>query len=566
MSSILGTSLDAVFTITDGGIIVDVNPAATRMFGWCREELLGANISIIVPSPLKEQHDGFLRAFSPDRGVKHVLGRGDRLDGQRKDGSCFPVEVGISSFLQDGRRYFTGFVRDMSERQQAEDRMRYLATHDIETGLLNYRGWFAGCSVLKDAPARAAVFRLEEFRHLSLLYGEGWSSAVLGEVAARLEAFLRPGETAGRVREDTFAILFPVDVATRAAALADVLARPFTLGTMHFSLTATIGVSHGGGDPDRLLRAAQWACDRTGSRKGQINEFTDELHRTARREYQIETRLQKAVSEEALSFVLQPKVRLADRRIIGAEALVRWFDPELGDVPPSEFIPVAERLGWVGRITDWMLRRSLEEASRCADPAVSVAVNFSALDFHQPHLLRHIDEAIARSGASPRRLVVELTESVLANDVRLVGDRMRQIKSLGVSISLDDFGTGYSSLAYLRQLPIDSLKIDISFVRDLPDNPDAAAIANAIVSMAKALGLDTIAEGIENEGQARLLQALGVDQCQGYLSGRPMSPAEFHRLLDAQQIVPLAAAVEDQPFGHLRSSADTAAAPARTRA
>jgi EAL domain-containing protein (putative c-di-GMP-specific phosphodiesterase class I) len=163
-----------------------------------------------------------------------------------------------------------------------------------------------------------------------------------------------------------------------------------------------------------------------------------------------------------------------------------------------------------------------------------VAVNFSALDFYQPRLLQHINDALSRTGADARRLVVELTESVVANNVRLVGERMRQIKALGAVISLDDFGTGYSSLGYLRQLPIDSLKIDISFVRDLPDNADAVAIANAIVSMAKALGLDTIAEGIENARQAELLRALGVDQCQGFFFGRPVSPAEFHGLVEAQ--------------------------------
>jgi len=535
MSSILGTSLDAVFTITDRGVIVDANPAATQMFGWSREELLGANISIIVPSPLKEKHDGFLRAFSPDRGVKHVLGSGVRLDGQRKDGSCFPVEVGISSFVQGEKRYFTGFVRDMSERQQAEDRMRFLATHDTDSELFNYRGWAASCRVLESGLARVVVFRLEEFRHLSLLYGEAWSITVLREVASRLKDFLCPGETAGRVREDTFAVLLPESVAARTEALAQALAKPFTQGTMHFSLTATIGISHGIGDVDRLLRAAQWACDRAGNGKGQINEFTDQLYQISRREYQIETQLQQAITEEALSLVLQPKVRFADRRIVGAEALVRWSDPALGTVSPGEFIPIAERLGLIGRITDWMLRRSLEEISRCADTSISVAVNFSALDFYQPHLVQHIDTALRHARADPHRLVVELTESVVANDVRLVGERMRQIKALGAAISLDDFGTGYSSLGYLRQLPIDSLKIDISFVRDLPDNSDAVAIANAIVSMAKALGLDTIAEGIESEGQASLLRALGVDQCQGFLFSRPVPPADFHRLVHTQQ-------------------------------
>lgn len=535
IASILGTSLDAVFTIDERGHIVDMNPAALRMFGWSRQELLGANISIIVPSPLKEKHDGFLKAFNPQRGVKHVLGSGQRLNGQRRDGSCFPVEVGISAFVQDGKRYFTGFIRDMSERQQTEDRMHYLATHDRETGLLNYRGLAANNTATADGQLRAIVFRLEEFRRFSLIYGEPWCAAVLDTLALRLKDFLGPDEVAARIREDTFAILLPGSGTARADALAAVLKQPFTQGEMHFSVTATIGVSHVDGSLDGLLRTAQWACDRAGPQgRGRINEFTDELRSSSRREIQIETRLQEALRSNGLSLALQPKIRLADRRMVGAEALVRWVDPELGEVPPSEFIPIAERLGLVGSITNWVLDQALAEIARCADPSISVAVNFSTLDFYQPDLLQHIGRALTQTGAAPARLVVELTESVVAHDIRRVNARMQEIKALGAAISLDDFGTGYSSLAYLRQLPIDSLKIDISFVRDLPENADAVAIATAIVALAKALSLDTIAEGVENEMQAQLLRGLGIDQGQGYLFSHPIAPAAFHRIAAAQ--------------------------------
>lgn len=535
VASILGTSLDAAFTIDARGIIVDLNPAAVRMFGWSRDELLGANISIIVPSPLKEKHDGFLRAFDPGRGVKHVLGSGQRLDGQRKDGTCFPVEVGISSFVRAGQRYFTGFVRDMTERQRTEDRMRHLATHDGESGLLNYRGFFGSCAVPDGGEARVLVFRLEEFRRFGIIYGESWIEAVLHEVALRLEEFLQPGEIAARIGEDTFAVFVPADAAGRAEALAKALRKPFTHGTMRLPLTATLAISFHRGNLDRRLRSALWACDRAGGYgKGRIHEFTEDMHRSARRELKIESRLREVVGRGGLSLALQPKVRLADGRIAGAEALVRWTDPELGAIPPGEFIPMAERLGLVGCITDWVLRQSLAEISRCADASLSVAVNFSALDFFQPNLVHQIGKALSETAAAPGRLVVELTESVVAHDARQVDSRMREIKALGAAISLDDFGTGYSSLSYLRQFPIDSLKIDISFVRDLPENADAVAIATAIVAMAKALGLDTIAEGIETEAQARLLQGLGVDLCQGYFFSRPVSPREFHRLVEAQ--------------------------------
>jgi len=202
------------------------------------------------------------------------------------------------------------------------------------------------------------------------------------------------------------------------------------------------------------------------------------------------------VSNKKLSLVLQPKIRLSDRRIAGAEALVRWSDPELGAVPPSEFVPIAERLGLVGGITDWMLYQALAEVSRYDDPSLSVAVNFSALGFYHPDLVQRIGSALAQANVAPHRLLAELTESVAAQDVQLFNTKLQEIKALGAGISLDDFGTGYSSLSYLRQFPIDSLKIDIAFVRDLPESKDAQAIATAIVSMAEALGLSTIAEGV----------------------------------------------------------------------
>ena len=536
MASILGTSLDAVFTIDERGGIVDVNAAAVNMFGWSKDEFFGANISVIVPSPIKEKHDGFLKAFSPDRGVKHVLGSGQRLDGQRKDGSRFPVEVGISAFMQQGKRFFTGFVRDMSERQRTEDRMCYLALHDMESGLLNYRGFAEKCAEPMGEQARIVVLRLEEFRRFSILYGEPWSISTLQEIAERIRHFLAVSEIAARVREDTFAIMMPENVAGRVAALADILRLPFAQGEMRFPLTTTIGISQSLGKFDQLLRTAQWACDRARlSGRGGINEFTDDLDRSSRRELEIETRLRDVVSNNQLSLLFQPKIRLADQRITGAEALVRWFDPALGTVPPSEFIPIAEKLGLVGGITDWILHQALQEVLRWGDLSVPVAVNFSALDFYQADLVHRVGFALAQSNVPPSALIVELTESVAAQDVQLVNSRLRELKALGVGISLDDFGTGYSSLSYLRQFPIDSLKIDIAFVRDLPDNKNALAIATAIVSMADALGLSTIAEGVENQQQAELLKDLGVDQGQGYLYSRPISPTDFHRLIECQQ-------------------------------
>lgn len=540
ITAILGTSLDAVFTIDAKGRIVDTNPAASRMFGWRREEFIGANISLIVPSPLKERHDGFLRAFRPDRGVKHVLGSGKRLDGQRKDGSRFPVEVGISAFERDGRRYFTGFVRDMSERQRAEDRLRYLALHDAESGLLNYRGFAEQFSESTFGGRRMAVFRIEEFRRFSVAYGERWSIATVQEIAARLGAALAPHEGIARLREDSFVLRLGDDAEKRVDTLAALLRRPYALDTTVFQLTATFGLSPPGDDFANQLRTAQWACDRAGATgRGGVNAYSEALRQSVVRELGIESRLREAVRNDRLTLVLQPKCRLADRRIVGAEALVRWKDPQLGPVSPAEFVPLAERLGLVGEVTDWVLRRSLAEIAACPDPGISVAVNFSALDFYHPHFVARLRDALASAAVPPGRLTVELTETAAIQDVAMVNARLQALRALGVNVALDDFGTGHTALAYLRQFAVDALKIDIAFVRDLPDSQSAISITQAIVALARGLGLETIAEGVETEAQAAALGQMGVDVAQGFLFGRPLPASQFNRLLRHESASPL---------------------------
>lgn len=435
VASILGSSLDAAFTIDERGRIVDANAAAVRVFGWSLEELLGSNISIIVPSPLKEMHDGFLAAFDPGRGVKHVLGSGQRLNGQRKDGSLLPVEVGISSFEQGGKRYFAGFVRDMTARQLAEDKMRHLATHDPDTGLLNYGGFFGGIHTVPDeGSARVIYFQLEEFRQLADTYGRQWRESTLHQLAFRLQEYLSPYEMAARIGEDSFAVLTSDDARTRAHALQQVLKHPIVQGDMQFLVTATMGISLATGSLEERLKAAQWACvANDGCRKGKINEYDEEVGRLEQRRRRMETRLRDAVVKNSFVLHFQPKVRASDRRIIGAEALVRWNDAELGAIPPSEFIPLAERLGLIGGITDWVLRQAMTLLGGCShSQPMSIAVNFCALDFMQPGLTQRLAQLLEELKADPARLVIELTESIFARDAEFVNIRMQEIKALGV--------------------------------------------------------------------------------------------------------------------------------------
>ena len=213
---------------------------------------------------------------------------------------------------------------------------------------------------------------------------------------------------------------------------------------------------------------------------------------------------------------------------------MRWQDPELGFVLPSEFIPIAERTGQIRSITDWVLAQSLSAIRPYANQDFGIAVNFSSLDFRQPDVAQRVQMALIAAGVESSQLEIELTESAVADDPIATAGRMRELKALGISLSLDDFGTGYSSLSYLRQFPVDTLKIDASFVRNTPDNADANAIASAIGALAGALNLSTVAEGVETRAQAHFLKTLGIDLCQGYLFSRPLTPEDFQAFVSAQ--------------------------------
>jgi len=531
-AAILETSLDATFTIDQNGSIVDVNTAATRMFGWSRDAFLGRNISCIVSAPHKTSHDDYLAQFNPARGISHILGNGQVLLAVHKNSQTFPVEVGISSFLLDGQRFFTGFVRDMTERQRYVDRLQRLATHDDDTGLFNFRGLLAYADDLPGNRTDSCLhLQLQGFFRLAAAHGRQAGKQILAEVAERLRlCCVAYGEefALARVGEAAFAIMVNGDALALAQACQEAIRAPVSYAGMALELVACVGLSGTQGSFEQRFREAMTSCEHVSTDVGAIQPFSSTLAERLQRELLIESRLHYAVSENALRLVLQPKLDLLHERIIGAEALVRWHDAELGQVFPAEFIPIAERTGQIRQITDWVLAQSLQIIAVYAESGLSVAVNFSALDFQQPDVVARVRRALELAGVDARQLEIELTESAVVDDSAAAAQRMRELKKLGIKLSLDDFGTGYSSLASLRQFPIDTLKVDASFVRSTPDNPDACAIAVAIAALARALGLTTVAEGVETRAQADFLSKQGIDYCQGYLFSRPLPPDAFH--------------------------------------
>lgn len=419
-------------------------------------------------------------------------------------------------------------------------------TRDRVTGLASRRLLFeTGDAALKRGTAFSIVaVVLAGLFAIGKRYGLSAAEHALRTVARRLDVVLAGDGVLAKLEGELLAMMTfdPTSEAVAERVCAEIR-RPIPWGMIDLHLGAAVGVAKADGNAsaESLLRAAYAAAlmSLTQNPRGGVTVFTPELGRDVLREARVEERLWKAVKDGALSLVMQAKARAADGRIIGAESLVRWKDAELGLVPPSEFIPIAERTGIIGDLRAWVMRRSLTEAAawQRAGLDLSIAVNISAADFRQPDLAADIRDALAKAGCDPRRLVIELTESALVDDPLHATAQLKALKEMGVSLSLDDFGTGYSSLSQLRRFPIDTLKIDRSFVADTPDDAEAAAIARTIVALAQSFGMATVAEGVETAAQREFLCGLGVDVLQGYLVGRPVPPDRFRTLAAAPVVL-----------------------------
>lgn len=553
LMAVLETTTDGVFIVAQNGEIVWLNRAAEVMFGWNRAEFLGQNIKMIVPLPGRLGHDQHLAEFDPSRPLTHVLGSDIALEAERKDGSRFPVEIGISYYRQDGQLYFAGFVRDITERRSAEERLCFLASHDPVTGLPNDVLLTERLEKLlhNGLPVSVLVLTPIGFRRIVEWHGRAAAVHVLRVVADRLKA-----ESGGMVffsylDGETFSVL-TLDPAPEklAARLCDLVSRPIAWESVNLYLPMAAGVASAGSGAKEdtvssLTQDAHMAARhiRSHSPFQGVGLFTEELGERMVRETRLEEGLRAALSDETLdrvmtssghglSLVLQPKVWAADGILLGAEALARWTDDELGPVSPSEFIPIAERTGIIGRVSAWMLRRAMKEARLWQDAGLdlSVAINLSPIGLLQSDFVDVVARALDETGCNPARVEIELTETAVVEDPILAAEQLRALKDMGVSLSLDDFGTGYSSFSLLRRFPIDTLKIDRSFVIDTPHDNDAVAVVRTVVALAHVLGMRTVAEGVENRSQATFLTELGVDIIQGFFYSPPIDPDSFRDL------------------------------------
>ncbi len=447
--------------------------------------------------------------------------------------------------------------RDLSEQLAAQQRIEQLELGDALTGLPNRRRLAeqvaqASARSRRDGSCFALLLiDLDRFRHINDSLGHEAGDRVLIDVARRIKACMRAEDVLARIGGDQFALLVEGADARAAEAAArrvlEAVAAPYALDGAQFTLTCSIGGAlcpgHGHG-ADELVRHAEAAVTavKEGGR-GSYRVPSGGHGRDHRADIQLDHAMRQALASGRFRLQYQPQVELCSGRIVGAEALIRWRDPGLGEVPPARFIPVAEDSGFIVAIGDWVLEQAVRQGAAwlAQGLAMPIAINVSALQFQQPRFIERVAAVLQASGLPPQLLELELTESILVRDAEEALQRLQSLARLGVRLTIDDFGTGYSSLAYLKRFPIDKLKIDRSFVHGLPADDSDSAIVRAILQMAAALGMRVIAEGVETEAQRRFLLDSGCHEFQGYLHAPALDSLSFvTRLRQAQAQAPAA--------------------------
>ncbi len=540
----LEASHEGIFITDAANRFTMVNKAFCAITGYSQQELLGRE-----PAMLKSgrQDPAFYAALWDS--LQHQGAWQGEIWDRRKDGAVFPAWLSITRVGEQHVAIFT----DITARKEYENHIQHIAHHDVLTDLPNRvlladRVAMAIARAQREHKRVALIFiDLDRFKLINDTLGHDIGDLLLKKVARRIVGALRASDTVSRVGGDEFVALLPdvgetEDAARAAAKIIEAVARPYDLAGHEIVITTSAGIAlypENGSDGAELSRLADVAMmEAKQSGRNRFRFFAQELGVAAARRLELENALRGALEREELSLAYQPQFCLRTGHLSGVEALARWTHPELGNVPPAEFIPVAEASGMILSIGRWILREACRQMSQWREACpldFPVSVNVSALQFRQPDFVSLVQESLQDTGLPATHLELELTESLLMSHAGTVLDKLRTLDALGLSLAIDDFGTGYSSLAYLRQFPADRLKIDQSFVNDLPDNADAAAIARAIVSLGVTLGMRTVAEGVETAEQQEFLRAIGCNIAQGYTLSRPLSATQMGELLQEKR-------------------------------
>ncbi|WP_345061407.1 bifunctional diguanylate cyclase/phosphodiesterase [Acidovorax lacteus] len=551
-SQVFDQSSEAIVIADGQRRVVRTNLAFSHMSGYAPHEVLGKPVDALADAghPAGASLPWLV-------GPESQHWEGETL-GRRKDGSTYPQWLSVSHVRHPDSGEIVSSIlllRDITQLRETQARIEHLAHYDHLTNLPS-RALLAERvgNAIRECEAQGGTLALlfvdlDHFKNVNDSLGHRTGDALLVAIAQRLQSIPPAGMTVSRLGGDEFVLLVPQASAQEAAVIANrvlqAIAEPVQLQPYELTTTSTIGIAlfpNDGDSFDMLYQRADAAMYRAKqSGRNRFAFFTAEIEARSARTLQIENALRRAIERGQLSLHYQPQVELRERRIVGAEALLRWQHPEWGWVSPAEFIPVAESSGLIVGIGEWVLRTACRDARAWLDAGLdvqSVSVNLSAVQFRHPQLAELVDRCLEEAQLPPWRLELELTEGAAVDDPAHALTIMERLHARGIRLSMDDFGTGYSSLSYLKRFQISKLKIDQSFVRDLDEDANDRAIVSAIVRMAQALGMQTTAEGVETEGQMAFLREQGCDEAQGYLLSRPLPADDFMRFVRSHRPLP----------------------------
>lgn len=547
LRAILGASPLPIITVDFAGVVQSWNAAAERILGWKAEEVLGMPLPITEPNT-RTEIEAFLAQLHRGGEIHDV-----EVRWQGKDRISLDLQLSAAPLYgADGTIVgAVGLLADLSARKEAETALRHQASHDSLTGLPNRvllherLGSLLRLAEASRQPASLLLLDLDGFKEVNDTLGHHIGDLLLQQLAVRLRQALGATETIARLGGDEFAIALPAANAQAAYGVAHLVLRAledhFQIEQHRLDLGGSIGIAlypEHGTDPQTLLRHADVAMYEAKRAKVGITIYDAVLDQHTLRHIALKQELRCAIADDLLRLAYQPKVALASGQVCGVEALLRWPHPVHGFIPPAEFIPVAEESGMIIQLTDWVLETALAQARvwQDAGQSIPIAINLSAHSLQDQRLLGIVARLLDRHGVGAGSLTMEITESTLMTDPARAREVLTQLHGMGIRLAIDDFGTGYSSLGYLKALPVDEVKIDKSFVLGMGkgDQKDAA-IVRSVVAMAHALGLEVVAEGVEDLATYELLRDLGSDIAQGYYLSRPQPAADLTRWLLAYQ-------------------------------